>query len=77
MKDFDITQINKDTKVIVFKIPNGYLYGNNHEAFTAYARVINDNLKKIGVTALFLDDSIQVSPLTDELLSTKKLKSLQ
>lgn len=76
LKDFDITQIYKDTKVVVFKIPfNKICDTQYHDMVVDNAKHISNQLDEIGVKALFIDDSIQVEPLTDELISLNKFKS--
>ena len=79
MKDFDITQINKDTKVIVFRVAFAAYMGSDGsiDYIDGVCRDISEKLKDQGITALFVDDLIQIEPLTDELLSTGNLKTLE
>ncbi|WP_347220349.1 hypothetical protein [Chryseobacterium sp.] len=76
LKDFDITQIDKDTKVVVFHIPSEVM-AENHEQLYKYISLIKSQLGEIGVLALFVDESIKVSPLMDELLNCGNLKTLE
>ena len=79
MKDFDITKINKDTKVIVFRGAFAAYMGSDGsiDYIDGVCRDISEKLKDQGITALFVDDLIQIEPLTDELLSTGNLKTLE
>lgn len=76
LKDFDVTQISKDTKIVVFRVPfSDYL--KDSESFMLldnHLKKISEKLKELGVDAVFIDDSIQVEPLTDELLKSNQLK---
>lgn len=77
LKDFDITQINKDTKIVVFSVPSDIFFNEESlSMFETYARYITQTLKDIGVVALFVDDTMSVKPLTDELLKSGNLKSI-
>lgn len=78
MKDFDITQINKDTKVVVFRVAFAAYMGSEGsiDYIDGVCRDIGEKLKDQGITALFVDDLIQIEPLTDDLLSTGDLKSI-
>ena len=71
LKDFDATQIGADTKIVVFRVPfSNYMY-DTHGAMMVlenHLTKISDTLKAVGVKAVFIDDSIQVEPLTDELI---------
>ena len=78
-KDFDVTQINKDTKVVVFRIPFCD-YINSEDAMVVlenHLKKISDDLAEVGVKAVFIDDSIQVEPLTNELLNCGSLKVIE
>ena len=78
-KDFDVTQINKDTKVVVFRVPFCE-YINSDDAiimFESHLKKISDDLAAVGVKAVFADDSIQVEPLTSELLNCGSLKVIE
>ena len=78
-KDFDVTQINKDTKVVVFRIPFCD-YINSEDAMVVlenHLKKISDDLAEVGVKAVFVDDSIQVEPLTNELLNCGSLKVIE
>lgn len=78
LKDFDITQISKDTKIVVFKTSFKHHYGNEQaldELLFTIKRLKND-LENIGVTALFIDEAFDVTPLTDEMLSSGRLKTI-
>ena len=74
LKDFDITQINKDTKVVVFRFDFNNLYQDNHDYIMQHLKSIADSLKGVGVTAIFTDTDINIEPLTDELLNVGNLK---
>lgn len=78
LKDFDVTQINKDTKVVVFRMPVSLYMGDDGsiDYINGLCLEIIGKLEKNGITALFIDDSIQVEPLTDELISTGQLKTI-
>jgi len=43
-------------------------------ALESHLTKISDTLKEVGVKAVFIDDSIQVEILTDELLKSNQLK---
>lgn len=76
-KDFDITQINKDTKIVVFSVPNDVFFNEGSlSMFETHARYITQTLKNIGVVALFVDNTMSVTPLTDELLDSGGLKTI-
>ena len=77
LKDFDVTQISKDTKIVVFRVPFSDYIHDIHGAMMAlesHLTKISDTLKEVGVKAVFIDDSIQVEILTDELLKSNQLK---
>ena len=77
LKDFDVTQISKDTKIVVFRVPFSSCMHDTHGAMMAlesHLTKISDTLKEVGVKAVFIDDSIQVEILTDELLKSNQLK---
>ena len=78
-KDFDVTQINKDTKVVVFRIPVCDYIGSEDAMimFENHIKKISDDLAEIGVKAVFVNDSIQVEPLTNELLNCGNLKVIE
>ena len=74
LKDFDVTQIGADTKIVVFRVPfSDYTHGAMM-ALESHLTKISDTLKEVGVKAVFIDDSIQVEILTDELLKSNQLK---
>ena len=79
LKDFDVTQINKDTKVVVFRIPMRLFLDSEKgvDDLNSYCKNIGDNLNRIGIKALFIDESTRVDPLTDELLSCGNLKVIE
>ena len=77
LKDFDVTQIGADTKIVVFRVPFSDYIHDIHGAMMAlesHLTKISDTLKEVGVKAVFIDDSIQVEILTDELLKSNQLK---
>lgn len=76
LKDFDVTQVSKDTKIVVFRIPVcDYISSEDVMImFERHIKKISDDLAEFGVKAVFVDDSIQVEPLTDELLKSNQLK---
>jgi len=80
LKDFDVTQIGADTKIVVFRVPFSDYIHNIHDthgammALESHLTKISDTLKEVGVKAVFIDDSIQVEILTDELLKSNQLK---
>ena len=78
-KDFDVTQINKDTKVVVFRIPVCDYIGSEDAMimFESHIKKISDDLATVGIKAVFIDDSIQVEPLTNELLNCGSLKVIE
>lgn len=78
LKDFDVTQIDKDTKVVVFRVPFSLFMEseNGVRQINDYCNNIGSKLNEVGIKALFIDDSTKVEPLTDELLLSGKLKSL-
>lgn len=78
-KDFDVTQINKDTKVVVFRIPVCDCISSEDVRimFESHIKKISDDLAEVGVKAVFVDDSIQVEPLTNELLNCGNLKVIE
>ena len=80
LKDFDVTQISKDTKIVVFRVPFSSYMNDTHGdtmVLESHLTRISDNLKEFGVKAVFIDDSIQVEPLTDELLKSNQLKATE
>lgn len=78
LKNFDVTQLNKDTKVVVFKIPKGIDRSDDHSMsqLLFIFKKIKEDLDKSGIVALFLDEAFEVTPLTDEMLSSGKLKTI-
>lgn len=78
LKNFDITQLNKDTKVVVFKIPKGIDRSDDHSMsqLLFIFKKIKEDLDKSGIVALFLDEAFEVTPLTDEMLSSERLKTI-
>lgn len=78
LKDFDVTQIDKDTKVVVFRVPFSLFMEseNGMDKANDYCNNIGSKLNKVGIKALFIDESTKVEPLTDELLLSGRLKSL-
>lgn len=78
LKDFDVTQINKDTKVVVFRVPVSLFLEqpNGHKLIDDYCKNIAEKLNNLGIKSLFIDDSTKVEPLTDELISTGQLKTI-
>lgn len=76
MKDFDITQINKDTKVVVFRIPYSDITIDDLDNLNIHINRISSDLKEQGIVAVFTDKLISVEPLTDELLSIGNLKTI-
>ena len=76
-KDFDVTQINKDTKVVVFRIDFSSISIDNADLLDKHLKRISDDLATDGVKAVFVDDSIQVEPLTNELLNCGSLKVIE
>lgn len=78
LKDFDVTQINKDTKAVVFSIPTEVMVDSNkHDQLYSYFSLIKQQLSGVGVLALFVDESMKVEPLTDELLNCGNLKVIE
>ena len=78
-KDFDVAQINKDTKVVVFRIPFCN-YINSDDAIIrleSHLKKISDDLAEVSIKAVFIDDSIQAEPLTNELLNCGNLKVIE
>lgn len=76
-KDFDVTQIDKDTKVVVFRIDFSSISINSADLLNQHLRRISDELIAVGIKAVFVDDSIQVEPLTNELLDCGNLKVIE
>lgn len=78
LKNFDVTQLNKDTKVVVFKIPKGIDRSDDHSMsqLLFIFKKIKEDLDKSGIVALFLDEDFEVTPLTDEMLSSGRLKTI-
>lgn len=76
-KDFDVTQINKDTKAVVFRIDFSSISINNADLLNKHLRRVSDELMAIGIKAIFIDDSIQVEPLTNEFLDCGNLKVIE
>ena len=76
-KDFDVAQIDKDTKVVVFRIDFNSISINNADLLNKHLKRISDDLAEVGVKAVFVDDSIQVEPLTNELLNCGNLKVIE
>ena len=77
LKDFDVTQISKDTKIVVFRVPfSNYMHDTHGDIMVLESHLtkISDTLEEVGVKAVFIDDSIQVEILTDELLKSNQLK---
>ena len=80
LKDFDVTQIGADTKIVVFRVPFSDYIHDTHGAMMAlesHLTKISNTLKEVGVKAVFIDDSIQVEILTDELLKSNQLKATE
>lgn len=75
MIDFDITQISKDTKVVVFRVPFSDYIDGNIELLERNLKPVSDQLESIGVKALFIDDSISIEPITNDLMELNKFKS--
>jgi len=77
LKDFDITQIDKDTKVVVFKIDFSQIMDSNSRELTMnHLKYLSDNLEEVGVKLIVVDKSIDIVPLTKELLNSGKLKEV-
>lgn len=74
--DFDITQIGKDTKVVVFRVPFSLFMDSidSLNQINEYCENIGEKLDKVGVKSLFIDDSTKVEPLTDDILNIGNLK---
>ena len=72
LKDIDLKEISEDTKAVVIKLNGEHMHD---ESYIKHLEMISNQFKTIGVKALFVDNSIEIEELTDEMLSCRNLKT--
>ena len=66
--DFNVDQIDKDTKAVVFKLPFREMDFETYDHLVPHLDKIKNELAEIGILAIFVDSMVGVESLTNEFL---------